>query len=151
MTLMPERAVLEAISNTEHWAQWARHFGPPSRQGPQIKDVSQRYVFTAFAYGCGLGPTEAAPHLSGAVSADQLAFVEATNRASGDWVTAGFRFIACGIYEATYILDALLANLSELRPARVHTDTHGQSAAVFGLAYPLGIELMPRIRRWHKL
>lgn len=214
MTLMPERAVLEAISNTEHWAQWARHFGPPSRQGPQIKDASQRYVFTAFAYGCGLGPTEAARHLSGAVSADQLAFVDRRHvdisdlrAASADLVnlyarfelpqqwgsgaaatadgthfethednllaeqhirygkTGGIayrhiadnyialfsRFIACGTYEATYILDALLANLSELRPARVHADTHGQSAAVFGLAYLLGIELMPRIRRWHKL
>lgn len=29
--------------------------------------------------------------------------------------------------------------------------THGQSAAVFGLAYLLGIELMPRIRRWQSL
>ncbi|APW45236.1 Tn3 family transposase [Rhodoferax antarcticus] len=31
------------------------------------------------------------------------------------------------------------------------TVAHGQSAAVFGLAYLLGIELMPRIRRWQKL
>jgi Tn3 transposase DDE domain len=57
------------------------------------------------------------------------------------------RFIACGTYEATFILDALLRNLSDLQPKRVHADTHGQSAAVFGLAYLLGIELMPRIRR----
>ncbi len=42
----------------------------------QIKEVTQRYVFTTFAYGCGLGPTEAARHLSGTVSADQLAFVD---------------------------------------------------------------------------
>lgn len=61
------------------------------------------------------------------------------------------RFIACGTYEATYILDALLRNLSDLQPKRVRADTHGQSAAVFGLAYLLGIELMPRIRRWRKL
>jgi TnpA family transposase len=61
------------------------------------------------------------------------------------------RFIACGTYEATYILDALLQNLSDLHPKRVHADTHGQSVAVFGLAYLLGIELMPRIRRWRKL
>jgi hypothetical protein len=63
MAHMPERAVLEAISNTEHWAQWGRHFGLPSRLGPQIKDASHRYVLTTFAYGCGLGPTEAARHL----------------------------------------------------------------------------------------
>jgi TnpA family transposase len=61
------------------------------------------------------------------------------------------RFIACGTYEATYILDALLQNLSDAQPNRVHADTHGQSAAVFGLAYLLGIELMPRIRRWQAL
>src|SRR6266853_7058588 len=61
------------------------------------------------------------------------------------------RFSACGTYEATYILDALPQNLSHLHPKRVHADTHGQSAAVFGLAYLLGIELMPRIRRWRKL
>lgn len=61
------------------------------------------------------------------------------------------RFIACGTYEATYILDALLHNLSDLKPKRVHADTHGQSSAVFGLAYLMGIELMPRIRRWRKL
>ncbi len=214
MAHMPERAVLEAISNTQHWAKWSRHFGPPSRLGPQLKDASHRYAFTAFAYGCGLGPTEAARHLAGAVSADQLAFVDRRHvdisdlrAASADLVnlysrfelpqqwgsgasaaadgthfethednllaeqhirygkTGGIayrhvadnyialfsRFIACGTYEATYILDALLQNLSDLRPSRVHADTHGQSAAVFGLAYLLGIELMPRIRRWHKL
>jgi TnpA family transposase len=214
MAHMPERAVLEAISNTEHWAQWGRHFGLPSRLGPQIKDASHRYVLTTFAYGCGLGPTEAARHLGGTVSADQLAFADRRHvdiadlrAASADLInlyakfelpqqwgtgqsaaadgthfetyednllaehhirygkTGGIayrhvadnyialfsRFIACGTYEATYILDALLQNLSDVRPNRVHADTHGQSAAVFGLAYLLGIELMPRIRRWQSL
>jgi len=214
MAHMPERAVLEAISNTEHWAQWGRHFGLPSRLGPQIKDARHRYVLTTFAYGCGLGPTEAARHLGGTVSADQLAFadrrhvdIEDLRAASADLInlyarfelpqqwgtgesvaadgthfetyednllaehhirygkTGGIayrhvadnyialfsRFIACGTYEATYILDALLQNLSDVKPSRVHADTHGQSAAVFGLAYLLGIELMPRIRRWQSL
>jgi TnpA family transposase len=214
MAQMPERAVLEAISTTEHWAQWGRHFGLPSRLGPQIKDASHRYVLTTFAYGCGLGPTEAARHLGGTVSADQLAFADRRHidiadlrAASADlinlyarfelpqqWGTGEYaaadgthfethednllaehhirygktggiayrhvadnyialfsRFIACGTYEATYILDALLQNLSDVQPGRLHADTHGQSAAVFGLAYLLGIELMPRIRRWQKL
>ncbi len=214
MAHMPERAVLAAIANTENWTHWGRHFGLPSRLAPQIKDARHRYVLTAFAYGCGLGPTEAARHLGGTVSADQLAFVDRRHvdvtdlrAASADLInlysrfelprqwgtgdaaaadgthfktyednllaehhirygkTGGIayrhiadnyialfsRFIACGTYEATYILDALLQNLSDLHPKRVHADTHGQSAAVFGLAYLLGIELMPRIRRWRKL
>lgn len=211
---MPERSVLAAIANTENWTHWGRHFGLPSRLAPQIKDARHRYVLTTFAYGCGLGPTEAARHLSGTVSADQLSFVDRRHvdiadlrAASADLInlysrfelpqqwgagdasaadgthfetyednllaehhirygkTGGIayrhiadnyialfsRFIACGTYEATYILDALLQNLSDLQPRRVHADTHGQSAAVFGLAYLLGIELMPRIRRWRKL
>jgi len=33
----------------------------------------------------------------------------------------------------------------------VHADTHGQSAPIFGLAYVLGTQLMPRIRNWKNL
>jgi hypothetical protein len=76
MAHMPERSVLAAIANTENWTQWSRHFGLPSRLGPQIKNAPHRYVLTTFAYGCGLGATEAARHLSGTVSADQLSFVD---------------------------------------------------------------------------
>ncbi len=31
----------------------------------------------------------------------------------------------------------------------VHADTHGQSEPVFGLAYLLGIELLPQMRTWN--
>jgi TnpA family transposase len=211
---MPERPVLAAIANSQHWTQWARHFGLPSRLSAQIKDANHRYVLTTFAYGCGLGPTQAARHLQGTVSADQLAFVDrrhvdiadlraasadlmnlyaqfelprqwgtgesaaadgthfetyednllaehhirygktggiAYRHIADNYIALFSRFIACGTYEATYILDALLQNLSDLHPKRVHADTHGQSAAVFGLAYLLGIDLMPRIRRWRRL
>ena len=57
-------------------------------------------------------------------------------------------FITCGVWEAVYILDGLLKNSSEIQPDTLHADTQGQSAPVFGLAYLLGIKLMPRIRNW---
>jgi TnpA family transposase len=57
------------------------------------------------------------------------------------------RFIGCGIYEATYILDILHNTPSEIHPTRLYADSHGQSAHVFALAYLLGIELLPRILR----
>jgi TnpA family transposase len=60
-------------------------------------------------------------------------------------------FIPCGVYEAVYILDGLLNNQSDIRPDTLHADTHGQTATVFGLAYLLGIKLMPRIRNWKEL
>ena len=58
-------------------------------------------------------------------------------------------FIACGVWEAVYILDGLLKNKSALQPDTLHADTHGQSEPVFGLASLLGIKLMPRMRTWN--
>jgi TnpA family transposase len=52
------------------------------------------------------------------------------------------------VSEAVYILDGLLKNRSDIQPDTVHADTQGPSTPVFGLAYLLGIELMPRIRHW---
>jgi len=53
------------------------------------------------------------------------------------------RFIPCGVWEAVYILDGLLANDSDVQPDAVHADTQGQSLPVFGLAALLGFELLP--------
>ena len=55
-------------------------------------------------------------------------------------------FIPCGVYEALYILDGLIKNESKLQPDTVYGDTHAQSTVVFGLAYLLGIRLLPRMR-----
>jgi TnpA family transposase len=60
-------------------------------------------------------------------------------------------FIPCGAYEGAYILDPFYQNKSDIQPDTVHADTHGQSAPIFGLAYVLGIQLMPRIRNWKNL
>ena len=54
-------------------------------------------------------------------------------------------------YEALYILDGLLKNESDIQPNQLHGDTHAQSYTVFGLAYLLGIDLMPRIRNLKEL
>jgi hypothetical protein len=60
-------------------------------------------------------------------------------------------FIACGVWEAIYMLDGLLENRSEIHPDTLHADTQGQSEPVFGLAYLLAMQLMPRIRNWKHL
>lgn len=67
---------------------------------------------------------------------------------SDTYVALFCHFIGCGVWEAVYILDGLLKNTSALQPDRIHADTQGQSAPVFGLAHLLGIGLMPRIRNW---
>jgi TnpA family transposase len=55
------------------------------------------------------------------------------------------------VWEAIYILDGLIRNRSTIQPTTVHADTQGQNLPVFGLAYLLGIKLMPRIRNWKNL
>lgn len=68
---------------------------------------------------------------------------------SATYIALFSKFIACGVWEAVYILDALLENQSDLQPDIVHADTQGQSEPVFGLAHLLGIKLHPRMRNWN--
>ncbi len=68
---------------------------------------------------------------------------------SGEYIALFSHFIACGVWEAVYILDALLLNQSVYQPDTLHADTHGQSEPVFALAYLLGIKLFPRMRTWN--
>jgi L-seryl-tRNA(Ser) seleniumtransferase len=59
------------------WTQWTRHFGPLSGSEPKLADPVQRYILTAFTFGCNLGPAQAVRHLQGLATAHELSF---TNR-----------------------------------------------------------------------
>jgi TnpA family transposase len=74
---MPERNILDMLANVSSWTQCFRHLGPLSGSEPKLADPVQRYILTVFAYGCNLGPTEAARHMQGLASAHELSF---TNR-----------------------------------------------------------------------
>jgi len=54
---------------------------------------------------------------------------------SDTYIALFSHFIPCGVREAVYILDGLMKNKSDIQPDTLHADTHGQSAAVFGLTY----------------
>ena len=75
----------------------------------------------------------------------------AYHHVSDTYIALFTHFIACGVWEAVYILDGLLKNTSDVQPDILHADTQGQSSPVFALSYLLGIELMPRIRNWKDL
>jgi TnpA family transposase len=70
-----ERSVIDVLCDVAHWTRWPRHFGPLSGSDAKIDQPTERYVLTTFTYGCNLGPTQAARHLRGAVSAHMLSFV----------------------------------------------------------------------------
>ena len=71
---MPERTVLDILCNVEHWLNWTRHFGPLSGSDPKIANAAERYILTAFAYGCNLGPTQTARHVRGHTTYHQLSY-----------------------------------------------------------------------------
>ncbi|MCS0824829.1 Tn3 family transposase [Cytobacillus firmus] len=70
---------------------------------------------------------------------------------SDTYIALFSHFIPCGVWEGVYILDILMKNQSDIQPDTLHSDTQGQNAPIFGLAYLLGIKLMPRIRNWKDL
>ena len=59
---MPERHLLDILKYVQHWAQYTRHFGPPSGSDPKLSDATQRYLFAIFGYGCNLGASQTARH-----------------------------------------------------------------------------------------
>lgn len=72
---MPERSLLDILSNVQFHSNWTRHFGPLSGSDPKLDRPVERYLLTLFTYGCNLGPSQAARHMRGLVSARMLGFV----------------------------------------------------------------------------
>lgn len=72
---MPERNVIDILANVAHYTDWTRHFGPLSGSDPKIERALERYILTAFTYGCNLGPYQAARHMRGTATAHMLSFV----------------------------------------------------------------------------
>lgn len=208
---LPERSILDILSNVEHWLHWTRHFGPESGSEPKLDNPVERYLLTVFGLGCNLGVNQTAKHTRGRISVHQVSYIHrrhisipklqaamtdivnayarlnlpklwgtgkraaadgckfetyennllseyhiryggyggiAYHHVSDTYIALFTHFIACGVWEAVYILDGLLNNSSDIQPHTLHADTQGQSAPVFGLSFLLGIELMPRIRNW---
>jgi len=75
----------------------------------------------------------------------------AYHHVSDKYIALFTHFITCGVWEAVYILDGLLKNISDIQPDTLYADTQGQSGPVFAISYLLGIKLMPRIRNWKDL
>ena len=55
-------------------ANWTRYFGPISGHDAKLENPRERYLITAFCYGCNLGPTQTARSIKG-LDRRHLAFV----------------------------------------------------------------------------
>jgi TnpA family transposase len=86
---LPERALLDMLTNVVSWTNCTRHFGPLSGSDPKLKrrrpapgtddpdahGTIDNYIYLLFAYGTNMGPTQAARHLRGVVSAHTLSYL----------------------------------------------------------------------------
>ena len=210
---LPQKSIVDVLTDCEHWLGWTKHFSPVSGLLQRLDQPQQRYITTTLCYGCYLGPTQTARSV-GDFDRKQIAYVnhyhvteqdliEANNTvinkyntftlprtwgsgktASVDgtkwdmyernllseyhvrykgWGGIGYyhisdmyialfsNFIPCGAWESIYLFDGLYENTSNIHPDTLYTDTQGQSETVFGLAYLLSVELLPRIRGWKHL
>jgi TnpA family transposase len=66
--------IIDALSDTEYWLNWTRHFSPISGHDAKIDKLHERYLITTFCYGCGLGPSQTARSIPG-LDRKQVAFI----------------------------------------------------------------------------
>ena len=76
------------------------------------------------------------------------------NHISDKYIALYSQLINCGVYETEFLLDAIFneENEIDIKPTKLHADTHGQTKMMFGFCSLLGIKLMPRIKnlkRYH--
>jgi hypothetical protein len=74
---MPERHLLDNLKNSASWTRYTRHFGPPSGADSKFARAQQRYIHTAFAYGCNLGLSQTSRHAPGIAAAETLRRINA--------------------------------------------------------------------------
>ena len=60
---MPERNLIDILTNMQHYTGWANFFCPLSGNESKLPHATERYILTTFAYGTGMGPTQAAQHM----------------------------------------------------------------------------------------
>jgi len=66
--------IMEALSDTQEWPYWTRHFGPISGNDPKLENPTKRYLVTTFCYGFDLGPTQTSRSIR-SLDRRQVAFV----------------------------------------------------------------------------
>lgn len=70
---------------------------------------------------------------------------------SDQYIALFSNFISSAVHESVYLLDGIVENDSDIKPKQIHGDSWAQSEVLFGLAYLLGIAVMPRIKNFNHL
>ena len=60
---MPERSLLDILTNGHHHTAWAVEFGPIAGTEGKLENAIEKYILTNFCYGTSLGPTQTSKHV----------------------------------------------------------------------------------------
>ena len=60
---LPERSLLDILTNGHHHTGWADEFGPIVGTEGKLENALEKYILTNFCFGTGLGPTQTAKHV----------------------------------------------------------------------------------------
>ena len=60
---LPERSLLDILTNGHHHTGFAEEFGPITGTEGKLENAIEKYILTTFCYGTSLGPTQTAKHV----------------------------------------------------------------------------------------
>ena len=151
---------IRGVSAHELGATGARHF-TTEKLNRASADVVNAYLLLDLVKAWGDGTSVAADGTQVDTLIDNL-LAESHIRYGGyggiayhhiadNYIALFSHFIPCGVWEAVYIIEGLLRNVSDAQPDTIHADTQGQSYPVHALAHLFGFDLLTRIRNWKDL
>ncbi|MCF6768550.1 Tn3 family transposase [Thiotrichales bacterium 19S11-10] len=65
---MPERSLLDVLSNSEYYVNWTAECGSLDGSEPKLDNPVEKYILTTFAKGTGLGLNQTSRHIRNEVS-----------------------------------------------------------------------------------
>ncbi|PRR81176.1 Tn3 family transposase [Clostridium vincentii] len=71
---MKQVSILDILYTSQQWYNWTKFFGPLSGYDSKLDDPVERYLTTAFCYGCNLGPSQTANSLD-TITRKQVSYI----------------------------------------------------------------------------
>lgn len=129
---LPRLDITDLLIEVDNWTRFSRCLGHASSGLPtQTEEDLQHLYASLLAQGCNFS----------------LAQMSRSSRLSQHRLSLyGAKAIASTVRDATYVLDVILANETELPILEHTTDTNGYTEIVFALFDLLGLTFTPRIR-----
>lgn len=92
---LPERSLMDILTNAHHHTGWADEFGPISGTEGKLDNAIEKYILTNFCYGTSLGPTQTAKHVRFEIEPRTLSRINKKHFALRSLTRATTRIVDC--------------------------------------------------------